>query len=104
MGNILQEMLADDGKEIVEDLGGVVTWKGDEYAAMIADPDISFGMQEGGLVASGDFVVKILRALFTGAIPKEGDVVTYDGKRYFVTGAPNKPESAFVRLDIATNP
>jgi hypothetical protein len=104
MGNIIQEMLAEDGKQIVEEIGDRVTWNGSEFSALVGDPDVSVDLDQGGLMPTGDFVVKILRADFgAGSFPEEGDVVTFEGKRYVVTRSLNKASSAWVRLDIATN-
>lgn len=103
MGNLIQDMLAEDGKQIVEEIGESVTWNGVEYAALVAEPDVSVDLESGGLMPSGEFVVKILRSAFASGFPTEGDVVTYDSKRYVVGRARNKPSSAFIILDIGTN-
>lgn len=98
-------MLAEDGEEIVAEIGDEIEWKGKPYDALVGDPDISVDMEEGGLIPTGEFVCKVLRSRFIGGeYPTEGDVVTFDEKRYFVSMAKNKPDSAWIRFEITTNP
>ena len=106
MANIIQEMLADDGIEIVNDLGYVVTWKGADYAALVSDPDVSVDLNEGGFMPEGDFKIKILRAAFNGGagpFPQDREVITFDGNEYVITTPESMPASAFLELMIATH-
>lgn len=99
-------MLADDGIEIVADLGYTVTWKATDYSALVSDPDISVDLNEGGFMPEGDFKIKVLRAAFNagaGPFPQDRDIVTFSGNEYVVTTPESMPDSAFIELMISTN-
>ena len=105
MPNLLQTLLADDGAEIVADLGHNVIWSGNNYAALVGEPDVSVSLETGGFVADGEFTIKILRAAFAlgaGPFPQNGDVLTYDAKNYVITRQRQKADSPFIQLDIET--
>lgn len=106
MPNIIQQMLAEDSEQIVEEMGYVdaLTWGGTSYSCVLAPPDVESNLDDGGFMLTGDFQVKIRRALFNagaGPFPDDGDRVDFDGAIYRVSAAVNKPGSAFFIFTIA---
>ena len=81
---------------MVAEIGGSLVWSGGTYPAIITDPAISFDPAQGGLVANGDFVAKIRRAAFTGALPQAWDTMTIDGTIYKVRSITDKPGSPWL--------
>jgi hypothetical protein len=105
MGNLIQDMLAADAAEIVGDIGSKVTWKGAEYDALVAEPTVTLDLEEGGIASSGDFEIRIPRAQFgNGDTPQEGQVITFEGKRYAIKrGGFERKSDAFIRITLSTN-
>lgn len=104
MGNIIQEALAEDGAEIIGEIGEVVTWNGVDYPALIGTPEVGLDLEEGGLMADGDFKIKILRAALPNPHMQDGDEITYDGDSYVTPNATvQRTGSAYITFDIAAN-
>lgn len=101
--NLIQKELADCASQMVEEIGGTITWKGADYGAIVSDPDVSVDLEEGGFMPEGSFLVKVQRSLFNdgaGPFPGINDRITFDGDVYKVISERNKPNSAFIILSI----
>jgi hypothetical protein len=105
MANRLQEMHAADAAEIICDLGHTVTWAGTEYDCLVSEPSVTLDLEEGGMMPSGDFEVRIPRVQFgTGATPQDGQVATFEDNRYIIKrGAVSRRNDAYIRLTLSTN-
>lgn len=106
--NIVQEALADCGAEIVGQISDeTVVWKGTSYDAIVSTPEVSVDLESGGLMAEGEFRVKILRAAFNagaGPFPQDGDTLTYDGDTFVTPNASRqRAGSAFIVFDLASH-
>ena len=101
MGNLIQDLLAEDLNEIVTDIGHACTWKGTAYDCVISEPDMEADIETGGFMPEGSFNLKIPRAAFNagaGPFPAESDRITYGGTVYRVLSPTNKNDSAYIRL------
>ena len=104
MVNILQEALADDGKQMVDEIGYEVVWNGGTYRALMATPnDVEVNLDTGGFMESGGFHIKILRTAFNsgqGPFPEADDRIAIGAETYRVDRHRNKPGAAFIFLGI----
>lgn len=103
MPNLLQETLAADSSQILEEIGHTVIWKGAEYRALVADPLVSVDLDEGGFMPQGDFQIKIKRTDFSGGagpFPAINDRIEFSEETYKIIAERNKADSAFVILSI----
>lgn len=104
MPNTIQELLARDSSQIIDQIGHTVTWEGTSYDCVISEPDVSIDLQEGGFMPEGDYSVKIRRAAFNngaGPFPQNNDQITYDGDVYKITGTSHKAGSAYIKMSVA---
>jgi hypothetical protein len=53
MGNLIQDLLAEDLNEIVTDIGHTCTWKGVSYDCVISEPDMEADVDVGGFMPEG---------------------------------------------------
>lgn len=104
MGNLIQNMLAEDSAEILADIGHSCSWKGASYDCFVGELDLEVDLNEGALMPEGSFTIKIPRADFNsgaGPFPQENDRLSYDSKTYKITSSHNKDGSAYIRLIVS---
>ncbi len=105
MGNIIQTALADDFKEMVEEIGYTISWNNgtsaSDYKCIVGDPTVSVDLETGGFLPEGAFQLKIARSAFgSGPVPQMNDRVTFDGDVYKINSVTNRPDSAYLSFTI----
>jgi hypothetical protein len=71
--------------ELLDAMGEEVTWKGQNYRALVADNALSHELGLGGFEAKGDCTIKILRSAIGADRPKLGERVEFQDAGYRIT-------------------
>lgn len=104
MSHLIKSMLADDFKEIRNDIPETVTWAGNDYVVTLTEPDVEVDLEEGGFLPEGSFAVKFLTADFPDSNrPESNHRIRYNGLTYKVVSRPEsqKADSPQFKVTIA---
>jgi hypothetical protein len=93
--------IAADMAEILDEIGLDVTWSGEEYPAILADPRVELDLQSGGFMPESDYSIKIRREDLGEGQPAIRDVVTVRDVAYVIKGITDRPSSPMLVLHIA---
>jgi hypothetical protein len=90
--------LDSDLAAIIADYPQSVTWKGAAYVC--AADDLTKGRRggEAGIFQEDTLNIHIRTVLFSGARPKGGEQVTYDGAAYRIVSAKTGPDDLMITL------
>lgn len=88
-----------DLTEIIADFPQSVTWKGAAYVC--AADDLTKGRRggEAGIFSEDTLNIHIRTALFTGARPRDGEQITYDGATYRIVNTKTGPDDLMITLN-----
>jgi hypothetical protein len=95
----LQDEIAADFSEILQEFGKPVQFLGRTLLAMISEPMLSGELVLGGEVDDVRFTAKVLRSALT-EIPCSGQIVNWDQKDYRIKAVMNRPPHAIVTLEL----
>lgn len=101
--NLLQTEMADAVIEIVDDTEFDIEWKGQEYRAILDDPQIMEELDIGGFAPDGSWVLKVPRNYFNtgdGPFPEINDRIKMGGKAYVVVENTNRPFSPLFAMTV----
>jgi len=100
MGGFEREM--DNGlKAVLDYLGTAATWNNQTFRAIQADAEALFPLEAGGFAEDGDFILHARKKEFPTSLPKAGDSVTVEGKRFRITAVNTSAGDPEVRLVCA---
>ena len=97
----LKDEMAADAAEILAQIGEPVTWNGKTYPALVSDPAIGEDLNLGGFTGTGDFTVKIMRAVLGAARPKIGEIIGFENARFRITRITDHPRYPMVVLVVS---
>lgn len=97
----LPEEMARDAAQVFEEFGEAVEWNGKNLRALVSDPAVGLDLETGGFGASGDFTIKLLRSGLTEGLPKVGEALVFDGRRYRITRVSERPSRPLVILTVS---
>ena len=95
----IQDEMAADAAEIFSEFGKEVVLSGRTLLALISEPQETLELGAGGVTASGNFTVKLLRNHLS-AIPTVGETLTYAGETFRIVRVSNRPPHAVVTLTV----
>lgn len=91
--------LAADMAEVLGEIGVPITWNGNTYQAIVADPSVQLDLQTGGFLPQSEFAIKLLRSLLP-TLPAVGQVLQMQGRNYVINGLTDKPTSPMLALHV----
>jgi len=97
----LAEEMSRDAAAVFEEFGEAVEWGGRTLRALVSDPAVGLDLEVGGFGATGDFTVKLLRADLAGGMPKVGETLAFEGRRYRITRVSERPSRPLVVLTVS---
>ncbi|NUN98815.1 MAG: hypothetical protein HUU16_21895 [Candidatus Omnitrophica bacterium] len=97
----LPEEMARDAAGVFEEFGETVEWGGRSLRALVSDPEIGVDLEVGGFGATGDFTVKLLRSDLAAGLPKVGEAIAFEGRRYRITRVSERPTRPLVVLTVS---
>ena len=86
---------------IIEEVGIEVTWNGNAYLAVVADPRVELDLQSGGFMPEADFQVKIRKVALPAPGPKPRQSITIRGETFAIKGLTDRPTSPLLVLHVA---
>jgi len=86
---------------ILSETGIEITWNGNSYLAVVADPRVELDLQSGGFMPEADFQVKLRKATLPGPGPKPRQSVTIRGETFVIKGLTDRPTSPLLILHVA---
>jgi hypothetical protein len=96
----LFDTFAADCAYILNEIGRTVTFRGVEVKVIVAEPGSADLLAVGGFsAASSTQTFKFLRASYSAALPNEGELITYDGKKYVIGDVDSRPLAPWVKVD-----
>jgi len=78
-----------------------VTWNGNPYTAVVADPRVELDLQTGGFMPGADFQVKLRKAQLPDPGPKARQTVVIRGENFAIKGLTDRPTSPLLVLHVA---
>ena len=97
--SLLDEKTA-DLSEVLAAIGEPVSWKGQNFRALVSEPAIGEDLNLGGFTHTGDFTIKILRSAFKNGLPQLGDPVVYESVNYRIARVTNHPVYPMIVLVV----
>jgi hypothetical protein len=85
---------------IIDEVGIDVTWNGNTYRAVVADPRVELDLQSGGFMPESDFQVKIRKAALPDPGPKPRQSLTIRGETFAIKGLTDRPTSPLLILHV----
>jgi hypothetical protein len=96
----LFDTFAADCAAILNEIGRTVTFRGVEVKVMVAEPGSADLLAIGGFsAASSSQVFKFLRASYSTNLPAEGELITYDGKKWVIGSVDTRPLGPWVKVE-----
>jgi hypothetical protein len=86
---------------IIEEVGIEITWNGNTYRAVVADPRVELDLQSGGFMPEADFQVKIRKAALPAPGPTPRQSITIRGETFAIKGLTDRPTSPLLVLHVA---
>jgi hypothetical protein len=86
---------------IIDEVGIEITWNGNTYRAVVADPRVELDLQSGGFMPEADFQVKIRKAALPDPGPKPRQSLTIRGETFAIKGLTDRPTSPLLVLHVA---
>jgi hypothetical protein len=86
---------------IIDEVGIEITWSGNPYRAVVADPRVELDLQSGGFMPEADFQVKIRKAALPDPGPKPRQSLTIRGEAFAIKGLTDRPTSPLLILHVA---
>jgi hypothetical protein len=86
---------------IIDEVGIEITWNGNAYLAVVADPRVELDLQSGGFMPEADFQVKIRKAALPDPGPKPRQSLTIRGEAFAIKGLTDRPTSPLLILHVA---
>lgn len=83
-----------------EEIGGTVNYAGTDYPCLMSDPSMAFDAARGGIVESGEFSVKIRRAILPTPKPAAWATMTVGGVAYKISAINDKPGAAQITYSL----
>lgn len=90
-----------DLASILSETGIEITWNGNPYLAVVADPRIELDLQSGGFLPESDFQVKLRKAVLPDPGPKPRQTLTIRGEAFAIKGLTDRPTSPLLILHVA---
>lgn len=88
----LFDTFAADSAHILNDIGRDVSFRGQTVKAVVADPNPMEGLMVGGFSNQGSQqVFKFLRATYANAAPVDGEIITFNGVKWFIDTVETRP-------------
>ena len=86
---------------ISDEVGIEITWNGNAYRAVVADPRVEIDLQTGGFMSESDFQVKLRKTVLLDPGPKARQTLTIRGETFAIRGLTDRPTSPLLILHIA---
>jgi hypothetical protein len=86
---------------IIDEVGIEITWNGNAYLAVVADPRVELDLQSGGFMPEADFQVKIRKAALPDPGPKPRQSISIRGETFAIKGLTDRPTSPLLVLHVA---
>lgn len=96
---IYEEMAADLAAVFAE-FGKPIQIGSRRITALVAEPEISLSLEDGGFNSEGNFTVKMRRADWTAANAVIGTQITYDNRAFRVIRVVNRPPHPMIILTV----
>jgi hypothetical protein len=96
----LFDIFAADSAYILNDIGRTVNFRGVDAQAIVADPNPAEALMMGGFTQQGSGqVFKFLRGDFSASPPVSGEIITFDGVKWFVETVESRPLSPWYKCN-----
>lgn len=96
----LFDTFASDSAYILNDIGRNVDFRGTTVKAIVADPNPMDALMPGGFSSQGSGqVFKFLRATYAAAMPQAGELITFDGTKWFIETVESRPLAPWVKCN-----
>lgn len=94
----LFDTFANDCAYILNDIGRDVSFRGQTVKAVVADPNPMEGLMMGGFSQQGSGqVFKFLRSTYAASLPASGEIITFDGVKWFIETVETRPLAPWVK-------
>ena len=96
----LFDTFAADCAYILNDIGRDVSFRGVTVKAVVSDPNPMDALVVGGFSAQGSGqVFKFLRSSYAAALPASGEIITFDGVKWFIETVETRPLAPWVKCN-----
>lgn len=96
----LFDQFASDCSYILNDIGRTVSFRGVDAKAVVADPNPVDSLMAGGFSANGSQqVFKFLRSAYPSQPPAGGELITFDGIKWFIETVESRPLSPWFKCN-----